>query len=144
MNQLDREVDVFCRHLTGESPDDYVIQCYRRAHELEAQSRTRFDSLAVRIASSSCLLTGIIDSGAMLLGGRLLRHKLVLTLAILENSSAYSSLVNGTHHASRSVFFVKAAQLAILYSFRVVLSVLCLLPLRIFCMLIGDEKERAS
>jgi hypothetical protein len=90
-NGLDIESSVFTRYLVGRDPSDYVRQKYRDGHRaipyrLKADEDA-FDVALVIVARRGALRTRIADAYARIFRPHgVLRQKLTLLLAILENS----------------------------------------------------------
>src|SRR5262245_43793124 len=87
---LDRECNVFCRYLIGQTPNDYVRKKYRDAHGSRSLVGggciSPWDALLIRIARISPWSTRITDVySRVFYGSSLIRKKLVLLLAILES-----------------------------------------------------------
>jgi hypothetical protein len=97
---LDRECDVFARHLVGEAPDDYVRRKYVEAHAVmrALAPADRFDAFLLRVASAGTARAKIADAYARVFRPTsAVRKKLVLLLAILETCrSTYRSIDAGT------------------------------------------------
>ena len=85
--ELDRECDVFTRHLLGIEAGEYVRTKYRAAHaSLPAlTASSAFDAFLVKFARRGRIFAKLADAHAALFAPvSLLRKKLVLLLAILE------------------------------------------------------------
>lgn len=87
---LARECAVFTRYLTGIAPSQYVMARYAAAHPslpTPPSQAPPIDRLLVGAAARGVLLCRAADAYARWFRPRgLLRQKLVLTLAVLENS----------------------------------------------------------
>ena len=143
-DHLDREIDVFCRYLIGQSPDEYVTSSYRRAHDAGAlglaEHGTCFDELLLRSARISPPFTRLADAYTSVYQGRRLRSKLVLSLGILENSPSHSASVHYPPGRSQSKFFVGACAMVFIYAAHVLAATLIFLPFRVACRLLGDDR----
>jgi hypothetical protein len=148
INHLDSEIDVFCRYLIGRAPDEYVVSRYRRAHRAGALSLgkrgSRFEELQVRIARISPACTRIADAYASIFPGRRLRSKLVLSLAILENSPAHYECVSPPPRSSRVVFLAGACGTALVYGASALSAMVVFLPLRLAYGLFGSDRSSSS
>lgn len=95
---LERECIVFTRYLTGQRPDQYVVDRYVEAHALRpglaAGPATAFDRLLAGLAARHPLAARLADAFAGVFDRRsLLREKLVVLLAILETSPTTAACV---------------------------------------------------
>lgn len=94
--RLEAECRVFTTYLAGQSANAYVIAKYIEAHRVcrGLKERTRFESWLGAVARANRRLTRIADAYARIFAPHsVLRHKLVLLLAILETSPpSYRSL----------------------------------------------------
>lgn len=90
---LSDECRVFTRYLSGQEADHYVLQTYLRLHEalpVSAQQPSPIDAALVTFARRGAAATRIADAYARFFRPRgLLRHKLTLSFAVLENSPAH-------------------------------------------------------
>lgn len=105
----------FTRYLVGEAPDDYVLEQYVALHETTLGDTTPIpaaDNALLRAARSSMLGLRCADAYARFFRpNALLRHKLILAFAILENSRGYFA-----HFTSGSSLGVPVALLRIVLS----------------------------
>ena len=87
---LARECDAFCRYLSARPATPYVLGKYTEGHLAGVADRPHtgvFDDVLVRVATSGTLAARIADAYARVFDrGAVLRRKLVLLLAILENT----------------------------------------------------------
>ena len=92
-SELDAECRVFARYLTGEAPTPYIEEWYRKGHGAwtdVAASATPLDALLLRIARRGPRWTGMADSYARWSRpDGVLRHKLILLLALMEHAPPY-------------------------------------------------------
>lgn len=92
-NALRDECRMFTRYLLGQEPDSYVLECYVRLQPaaLEASSPPAFaDTVLLEAGRSGLFRLRMADAYARLFMPRcLLRRKLILTFAILENSARF-------------------------------------------------------
>lgn len=91
--RLQRECRTFTRYLMRREPDSYVVQKYVGSHTAilrDALTILPIDSALVRFAAGGPFRTRIADAYARIFRPHgLLRRKLILVFAILENSRAY-------------------------------------------------------
>jgi hypothetical protein len=92
---IDREAEVFTRHLVGEVPNEYVRKAYREATIARGlasdEDFSPFDRATLRLARRGALWTRFADSYCALFHRHgALRRKLILLLAILEHTAPYS------------------------------------------------------
>lgn len=130
---LEREARVFCRYLVGGEADGYVVDAYRRAHAMgvvEVAASRVFDSRLVAFARRGPLWTWLADVHARAMGGALLRRKLALLLAILENSPGHHRHVARPASRSRAFFLLWALASAAAFLSALVLGSILFLPLR--------------
>lgn len=92
-DRLRQECRTFSRYLIAREPDSYVVQKYMECHIAvlrDAPATVPIDSALVRFARGGSLRTRIADAYArMFRPYGLLRRKLILVFAILENSRAH-------------------------------------------------------
>jgi len=90
---LERECRTFTRYLTGRDPNDYVTLKYtngQRAVVRNAPAVSLFDAALVRFATLGPWRTRIADAYARVFCPRgVLRWKLILMIAILENTKGF-------------------------------------------------------
>ena len=91
--ELRRECRIFTRYLTGRDPDEYVLEKYssmQPAVRADATAHAAIDQALVRTASAGVFRARAADAYARIFRPRgLLRRKLILLFAILENSAAF-------------------------------------------------------
>jgi hypothetical protein len=100
---LERECEVFCHYLTGSAATEYVVRKYVAGHASMPAAGTRVDRLIDRwllaVARTGPTPARFADSYARMLRPHgPLRHRLVLLLAILENSPGFHERLD---HATR-------------------------------------------
>lgn len=90
---LAREAEVFARYLADAPATPYVVERYAAGHVALPAAAAAGDDVVLFAATIHPALTRVADAYARVFAPRsLLRHKLVLLLAILESSP-------GTHQA---------------------------------------------
>ncbi len=91
--RLERECRTFTRYLTGRDPDAYIRLRYEIGHRAlvrNAPTAHPFDAAIVQFAAGGPLRTRIADAyGRVFRPGGALRRKLILMMAILENTRAF-------------------------------------------------------
>ena len=93
---LRREARCFTLYLASRAPTEEIVEKYQQAHQKNPvySHGDRFDLWMVRTARASPRLTWLLDTYARLLRPRgLLRHKLILTYAILETTAPFFELL---------------------------------------------------
>ena len=112
---LRKECRRFALYLIGEAPDSYVLEQYVKLHEATLSGKvaaTAADEVLLRAAESSLLGLRCADAYArMFRPSCLLRRKLILAFAVLENSRAFHA-----HFTSGSNLSTAAALLRIAVS----------------------------
>ncbi len=91
VTELDRECEIFAQHLINQSVSEYLFEEYRRAHEKGgplSNEPTSFDNHVLRFARRGGWRLSVADAYArMFIPTGILRRKLVLAMALLENSA---------------------------------------------------------
>ena len=78
---------MFTRYLVGRDPDDYVQRCYRDGHGRIRSGGDALDAALLRSATGGPVRAQVADAYARIFRPRgALRRKLILLLAILENT----------------------------------------------------------
>ena len=110
---LHYECHLFTRYLVGQLADTYVLAKYVDLQPTvvkQPQSVTRLDAVLLRIGCSSLLGLRIADAYARTFRPRcLLRRKLILTFAILENSGRFFSHFTSGVSASCPLALIRVA-----------------------------------
>ena len=126
-DRLQRECRTFTRYLTAREPDDYVQEKYDAGQAAVLRGMTpigAFDEQLVRFAAAGGWRVRVADAYTRILRPRcVLRRKLILLFAILENSGPYhrhftaggsgSSWRAGLHLLAASAGFVFALAIGI-------------------------------
>lgn len=136
---LAREADVFARYLVGAPAGGYAAERYAAGHDA-LPTACRADGRAlVRVAAAHPLLTRVADAYVRLFAPRsLLRHKLVLLLAILE-SSAGSHAAFEPRPASALGVVLRLAAAGTAFAACLVAGVILLGPLHLVTRLTGGR-----
>lgn len=109
---LDREVAVFTRYLIGTTASAYICACYRDGHSTIPYrglgTTTKFDPMLLTIARTGQAGVRLADAYARwFLPSGVLRQKLVLLLAILENAPTSSAATTRATLGSRTAVLAK-------------------------------------
>ena len=138
---LERECDVFTRHVIGVAPTPYVQRKYAEAHARRADAfapRRGFAAYSVALASFSPFTARMADAYCRLFAPRgVLRRKLVLLLAILETSPPFHAeldAVRGSRLAQFGALCVGAAGWLV----ALLLGTVVLLPAQV--VLLGERR----
>jgi hypothetical protein len=132
------EADVFCRYLVGASASSYVVEKYASGQKVlpgdgPRSSRDPFGERLVRFALRGRMHTQLADTYARFFAPYgLLRQKLVLMLAILENSPGIGRNLNSSLSATRFRICVALLQEALGTAMSLAVAVLVLGPLQLY------------
>ena len=135
---------MFCRYLVGRKPDAYVRSCYCKAHDLgvvDSAGAGRWDRLVVRIAGTSTWMTRLADAHTRAFGGSLMRKKLVLMLAIVENSPGFHHVIDAVTYRTRFGFLVAAGCTTLISAVALATGTLLFLPMRLACAFLRDNRQ---
>jgi hypothetical protein len=143
--ELRHECRTFTRYLTGREPDEYVLTKYvglQPAVVREAPPILPIDRVLLRAAASSALRTRLADVYARVFRPQsLLRRKLILAFAILENSGAYHrQFTSGGSGTLTSAVIGIVGSLAA-FGVVLVLSILSFAPRHVWLAARGDGRE---
>jgi hypothetical protein len=124
--ELRRECHVFCRFLIGREPSRYVADKYVSGHaSLPAAGVDVLDRALLACAGGAPWMTGVADSyAAVARRDALLRKKLVLLLAILENSPDTHLACDTAIASGRAAALSRIALSGIAFAGRLALSML--------------------
>lgn len=141
---LARECRAFTAYLTGLAPTPYVLEKYRRGHGripyLTQDPPKRVDRLLLGAASHGGLLLRCADAYARILRpSGMLRQKLVLTLAVLENSPPTHLRLNSAREGSPAVLILGVIGRGLGFSLSLLLGLLLFAPLHMFSTLLPDR-----
>lgn len=136
-----RECRVFCRYLTAQKENDFVLNKYIECHSrVDMKARDKFDSFLVRLASRNPLFTRFCDSfSRFFYSPSLIRKKLVYLLAILENSPPYCSFLDKADEKGKLMLLLAIGLKGVGFGFHLFFSFIFLFPLKI---LLGSKKKR--
>ena len=130
---LERECRVFTRYLTNREPDDYLLGKYvaMQACAARADARDRTDAALLRVARLGVTGTRIADAYARIFRPRtVLRRKLILVLALAENSRAFHRLLTSGAVGSRAANGLRAAGSVAAFVLALVTGLVIFAPLR--------------
>ena len=132
--QLERECRIFTKYLISQSPNDYVIDKYYEANiksaELSHAPADRFQRILLSIAVKSFFMTSFVDSYASIfLKDSLFRKKLILLLAILENSPPFYAKFDYPDSSNSFHIFLTFGLHGIWLAFSLILSIILFTPL---------------
>lgn len=127
-----RECLVFTRYLTGRDPDGYVIEQYVRMQQAVLSNEAAalpVDHALLAWASAGTYRARIADAYARLFRPRgLLRRKLILLFAILENSHAFHRDFTSGGSGSRTLAVLRIGTSVLTFAAALVLGVLVFAP----------------
>ena len=129
----DRECQVFTQFLVNQNPSEYVITKYQQAHSnlevYNGSSADPFELFLVRLASKNRILTRAVDAYASFFHKRsLLRRKLILLLAILENSPPYYLQFEAPDLTNKVGVFMKLGYRGLIFLAAFLLGLILVLP----------------
>jgi hypothetical protein len=135
---LERECQVFTRHIARMSPTPYVIGKYVEAHRVSPAfvAAERLEQWLVAAARFGPAVTRLADAYARLFAPRgVLRKKLVLLLAILETSAPFHRAID--HEPPRQLLaaMLHLAVTGLAGALAALVGVMVFVPLRIIARL---------
>ncbi len=142
--KLEAECRVFTAYLAGQEADRYVIDKYVQAHGAcqGLNERTRFESWLGAVARANRRLTRIADAYARIFAPHsVLRHKLVLLLAILEISPPFYRALETVRRRGTLGHFLALTGHGVAASISLLLGSLVLLPAH---LILGALDRRGS
>jgi len=130
---LDRECHVFCTHLIGQPPNDYVRIKYRegnQTHRLEEAAMARpFDRRLVRIARKGPWFSKLADTyAAIFYKPAILRKKLILLLAILESCAPTHRLLDAGQSVGTASYYATLLTKGFGFAFTLLVSTVVFTP----------------
>ena len=132
--ELERECDVFVRHLLRCGADPYVRAKYSAAHAAlpALQPNDAFDAFLVRFATRGPVFVRLADAYAgMFAHASLLRKKMVLLVAILETSQPSHRTIDAPLGGKPMGAVLSLTATGIIAAFSVLAGSLVLLPMRL-------------
>ncbi len=147
--RLERECQVFARVLAGARPSAWFVAKYLQAHACGAVQPSHgiggFDRTLLALARLGALGARAADAHASVLDrGGLLRHKLVLALALLESAAESAGRVDTPTVASTAGFAVGAGLRAGGWLFLFLVGLAPLLFVRAVCALVAPRARTAA
>jgi hypothetical protein len=143
--ELRRECRTFTRYLTGREPDEYVLTKYvglQAAVVREAPPILPIDRVLLRAAASSASRTRLADVYARVFRPQsLLRRKLILAFAILENSGAYHRQFTSGGPGTLTAAVIGIVGSLAAFGVVLVLSILSFAPRHAWLAVRGDGLE---
>jgi hypothetical protein len=139
---LAAECRVFCRYLADLEPSAYVLACYQRAGPTVPAGSSRFliDRALLSVARWGSLATRIADGYARMFRPYApLRQRLVLLLAILENSPPSDVPLNSAVEGSRPAIMAGMALTLLTGGVCLLAGILLLGPLHLVSVLGGKR-----
>jgi hypothetical protein len=124
--ELRRECRVFCRYLIGREPSAYIVAKYVSGHASwpEAVRDDALDRALLACASTAPWMTGVADTYAALARRQaVLRRKLILLLAILENAADTHTACDTPIASGRAATVARIAVSGLAWTGRVLVSV---------------------
>ena len=133
---LPRECEVFCRYLGGSAPTDYVARKYLAGCAGMPAGGARVDRLIDRwlltVAHSGTPGARLADSYARVLRPHgPLRHRLVLMLAILENSPGFHERLDRATIGSPLGIMLELGLTGVGFALRLALGLACFGPVHL-------------
>jgi len=132
---LNHECTVFCRYLVGQRPNDYVLRKYQDAHEIWHINWDHLhpvDTLLVKIARTSPLLTKVVDSYTVVFArDSLVRKKLLLLTAILETCAPTHYYFDSVDSSLKVILVLRMLFRGLLFILSLFLAGLLFLPLHV-------------
>lgn len=118
----------------GVAPSQYVLRKYEEAHRSILFNGNaepdRFDRILLRIARTAPFLARVADCYAVIFAARsVLRRKLVLLLAILENCAPSYAVLEGPEQRAALVMVGQAIERSVAWMVTFLLALLTILPL---------------
>ena len=142
--ELRNECRQFTHYLLGQYPDAYVLGQYLRlqpAAMKHVQSHAPVDTVLLRTARSSLRGLRIADAYARIFRPRcLLRRKLILTFAILENSGAFYARFTSGASSSLPLAAVRVAVSVMGFALALTASLFVIAPLTV----LAGRKSRTN
>ena len=143
---LEQECRALCEYLVGVEPSDYVIGWYLAGHRSIPYAREggkgpdRFDRYLLALARRRGPFTRIADAYARILRPRsVLRQKLILLLAILENCPPTHQPLNSARAGSKPVLFLILAGAAGGFLAALLSGILLAGPVHLACALVPPD-----
>ena len=137
MDNITQECLVFCRYLSGVSPDNYILKKYHDANKINGEDisvirKHILKSILITLARIHPLFTQIVDTYAVFLfKNAIIRKKLVLLLAILESCPPKKYKFDSIDQHSRFVLSLIILRKLLTFTLVLCFAIVILLPLHI-------------
>lgn len=132
---LRHECRVFVRYLTGRAADDYLLEKYVALQHRSVDRRhrpTRVDAALLRVARLGVAGARTADAYARIFApGTILRRKLILVLALAENSRTFHGLLTAGTAESRFASALRVGASVAGFLIALTVGVLVFTPLRL-------------
>jgi hypothetical protein len=131
--RLQQECSVFTRYLTGRSPTPYVLRTYRDGHQsLPSAGIQPFDRIALALCRRGVAGATLADAYTRWFRpASLVRLKLTLMLAILENTPPFHAAMTRCRTGARILLALQLVVLGVWYGITLVAAALLLGPLHL-------------
>lgn len=138
---LMRECRVFCKYLTGQTPNNYIFKKYNECHQkIDILPVDFFDSLLLKLARIRPLFTRTADAYSRFFRPTSsVKKKLAYLAAMLEVSPPYFRFYDSADGGGTLGFLVKAAFKGAGLAFHLLLSFPFLFPLQLVSKLTGKR-----
>jgi hypothetical protein len=143
---LERECRAFTAYLTGLAPTPYVLEKYRLGHAripyLTLDPPRQVDRLLLGAATHGTLLLRCADAYARIARPTgMLRQKLVLALAVLENSPPTHLHLNSARVGNPAVLALGVVGRGVGFSLTLLFGLLLFGPLHLFSAFMPNQKK---
>jgi hypothetical protein len=135
-NTSEAECRILCQSLVGFAPDQYIIDCYQKAlAEDRWYPKIAFDRLLCRLIFLGPWIIQFLDSYTRyLFRDSLFRHRLILMVAIVENSKTGFSRVNlDRTDQSRVLLPFLCFYYVAVFAITLIIGVVVLSPIHLIC-----------
>ena len=138
------ECRVLCRSLVGFTPDQYIVDCYQKALAVDGlQPIDAFDRLLCRLIFFGPWIIQFLDSYTRyLFRDSLFRHRLILIVAIAENSKIGFSQINlDRTDQSRVLLPFLCFYYVAMFVITLVIGVIVLSPFHLICNFLPSRRQ---
>jgi nucleoside-diphosphate-sugar epimerase len=134
---LDRECKVFTRYLIKEDPSSYILEKYSEAHVVSKifndLSISSFDIFLLNTSVRCTILTKLVDAYTSIFKkDSLFRKKMILLLAILENSAPAFLYFERPGKPGITAFVTRLFSQGIVFALNLIFSVVLFTPVKIY------------
>jgi len=146
---LIRECKTFSAYLVNQTPSLYIQEKYIDAHKKRAYdlqyAMSPFDRMIIKAARLSPFVTKLVDIySRYFLRYSVFRKKLVLLLAILENSAPYHTYFDSANCSNKALLIIKIFWRVSCFPFFLLVSIPILGPLHIGSMIFARIAHRSK